>query len=163
MSGMPWAMPWVGAIGNYVAKEFPGGKLSLLSVPGTDRVRFVLEYGTLRSTCEVSLDVLQWATESTSSTRAFADQLLSEMREHFQIYRAVDAGTGDIVWRGARPEQYLGPSDPNQAVFIERMGSDGRFAPFGNAVSPRKITRDPSVYAARHTHTRTLHPRSRSG
>lgn len=148
---MNW-QPAVSAIGNYIAKEFPGGKLSMVPVPGSDRMRFVLEYGTLRSTCEVSLDILKWAVETTSSTREFSDELLSEMREHLPIYRAVDAVTGDIIWRGTRPERYLGPS-PTQAVFMERMGPDGRFTPFGNAVSPRKVTRDPSVYAAPQTHT----------
>jgi hypothetical protein len=143
-------MQHVAAIGNYLAKEFPGGQLSMEPVPHTDRVRFTLKYGPLHVAAEVPLEAVHYAVQSTAGTEALADQLLSELRDHLEIYRVIDVVSGNTIWRGTRPERFLG-HDPSKATFMERMASDGSWSPVGVTVSPRKVAKQAhygTTYAA---------------
>lgn len=125
----------VAAVGNYIAREYPGGRFSMEPVPYSDRVRLKLVYGPLVVSCEVSRKDFEW-----SGTLAVADQVLSEFRDNLPIFRAVNAATGETVWRGTKPERYL--VDPGKPIFMERMAADGTWKATGAApVSPRSVSK----------------------
>jgi len=136
----------IAAIGNHIAREYRGGQFSMEAVPNKPNVRFKLQYGPLSAFCECTRQDFEQFISTQAGTKALADQILSEMRDHLEIYRVVDASTGDTVWRGTSPSRYL--PDPGKPYFMERLGSDGYWTATTTVyVSPRS-TGGGDTYAA---------------